>query len=121
MSKKILIIDDEENIALGMKALLEHAGGIEVATANDPEAGLKKAKSWRPDVVLMDIYMPKFDGWEATRRLKAGKGTKDIRVVVTTAVYSKELREKVSDCGADRLITKPCDKGDIQRLLDWLG
>ncbi len=120
MPKKILIIDDEENIALGMKALLEHVGNVEVATARDPEAGLKKAKSWHPDVVLMDIYMPKFDGWEATRRLKADDGTKDIRVVVTTAVFSKELRDKVHDCGADRLITKPCDDRDIKRLLDWL-
>lgn len=121
MPKKILIIDDDENIASGMKALLEHVGDVEVATAQDPEAGLKKAKSWLPDAVLMDIYMPKVDGWEATRRLKADDKTKDIRVVVTTAVYSKELRDKVHDCGADRLITKPCDDRDVKRLLDWLG
>ncbi|MFH2202983.1 MAG: response regulator [Elusimicrobiota bacterium] len=120
MAKKILIIDDEQNIVMALTALIEHTGDVQVASALNPETGVEKAKSWQPDAVLMDIYMPKIDGWEATRRIKTADETKHIPVIIMTAVLSNELIAQVGECGADRLIVKPCDDRDIRRLLDWL-
>ncbi len=115
--KKVLIIDDEPSIVEALTTLMGKMEGVEAAGATDPELGLRKAKSWKPDVVIMDLTMPKLDGWEATRRLKADPATKDIPVVILTAVLTPALQQQVEQSGAARLITKPCDLGDLRRML----
>lgn len=121
MPKKILIIDDEQDLVASLAARFETFHEATVATACDPELGLKKARSWRPDAVLMDVYMPKMDGWEATQRLRDDPETKDIPVVIMTAVLSKVLLEQVRAIGAQRVITKPFEERDIVSLLNWIG
>lgn len=120
MPKKILIVDDEQDLAATLAASFGAFNGTTVATAFDPELGLAKANSWHPDVILMDITMPKMDGWEATKRLKADPETKSIPVVIMTAVLSKKLLEQARKAGAQRVITKPFADRDIARLMEWL-
>jgi CheY-like chemotaxis protein len=110
---KLLIVDDEpENIELLARRLTRR--GFEVISATSAEEGIAKAISESPDVVLMDIRMPAVDGFEATRRLKAGAQTRHIPVIALTAHAMQEDRDQAVAAGADEYETKPVD---LDRLL----
>jgi DNA-binding response OmpR family regulator len=103
---KILVVDDEAYIvhilefSLGME-------GYEVVTAFDGEEAIAKAESEEPDLIVLDIMMPKLDGYETCRRLKTIDKTKDIPVILLSA-KGRSMDQKVGlDAGADEYITKP--------------
>ena len=103
---KILVVDDEIYIvhildfSLGME-------GYEVVTALDGEQALDKARSERPDLVVLDIMMPKLDGYETCKRLKADEATKQIPVILLSA-KGRNVDQKIGfEVGADDYITKP--------------
>lgn len=120
MSKKILIVDDEENIVEMLKLRLESAG-FEVITASDGHEGLERARSERPDLILMDVMMPKMDGYQACRMLKFDDQFKDIPIIMLTARAQESDVKTGKDTGADAYITKPFDQkeliGKINELL----
>ena len=107
MSKgKILVVDDEIYIvhildfSLGME-------GYEVITALDGEQALEKVKTEKPDLIVLDIMMPKLDGYETCKMLKAEAGTKDIPVILLSA-KGRNVDQKIGfEVGADDYITKP--------------
>ena len=103
---KILVVDDEIYIvhildfSLGME-------GYEVVTALDGEQALEKARSEKPDLIVLDIMMPKLDGYETCKRLKADPATKDMPVILLSA-KGRNVDQKVGfEVGADDYITKP--------------
>lgn len=117
---KVLVVDDEEHILMILKDSLEFSG-FKVITAVNGEEALEKVEQDRPDLVVLDIGMPKLDGWEVCRRLKANPATKSLPVIILTAYAQSADQRKGMDLGADRFITKPCDLtylvGEINGLL----
>lgn len=82
--KKILVVDDDENLRTVLVDKLT-ASGFEVVGAVDGEEGLKKALEWHPDAILLDVMMPKMNGWEMLDKLRADAWGKTVRVIMLTA------------------------------------
>ncbi|HYV51078.1 MAG TPA: response regulator [Dongiaceae bacterium] len=103
---RILVVDDEIYIvhildfSLGME-------GYEVVTALDGEEGLQKAIEFKPDLIVLDIMMPKMDGYETCKALKADERTKNIPVILLSAKGRNVDMQTGYDVGADEYITKP--------------
>lgn len=105
---KILVVDDEEHIIMILKDSLEFSG-FQVTTALDGQEALERVANDRPELIVLDIGMPKLDGWEVCRRLKSDDKTKDIPIIILTAYAQTSDQRKGQQLGADRFITKPCD------------
>ena len=111
--KKILIADDEPSIRLTVTRMLDK--DYIVLEATNGEEAVDIAKGQRPDLILMDLMMPKMDGYTACSMIKADQATKGIPVIMLTAV-SHELNKKFAmETGADGYITKPFT---TQELMD---
>jgi CheY-like chemotaxis protein len=102
---KILIVDDEEDVLTMYKARLE-AEGFEVATAINGQKGLEMAFEQAPDVILLDIIMPKFNGLDVLQMLKARDETKDIPVYLLTNLPEEASEEKGMQLGATGYLVK---------------
>jgi CheY-like chemotaxis protein len=105
---KILVVDDEEHIVMILKDSLEFSG-FQVVTAFDGMEALERVEKDKPELVVLDIGMPKLDGWEVCRRLKADPKTKHIPIIILTAYAQTSDQRKGAQLGADRFISKPCD------------
>jgi len=107
MATVLLVEDNETNMKLSL-FLLESADHT-VLTARNAEAGLALAREQHPQLILMDIQLPGMDGLEATARLKADIGTRDIPVIALTALAMKGDEERIRAAGCDGYIAKPLD------------
>ncbi len=105
---KILVVDDEEHIVMILKDSLEFSG-FQVVTAYNGLEALERVEQDKPDLIVLDIGMPKLDGWEVCRRLKADDHTKNIPIIILTAYAQTSDQRKGVQLGADRFVTKPCD------------
>jgi len=103
--KTILIIEDEPTLQKTMSLALEQEG-YEVKNALDGEIGLKLAKEIKPDMILLDLILPKVDGFEALEELKNDDTTKDIPVIVLTNLESTEEIERALVMGATTYLVK---------------
>ena len=116
----ILIVEDNE-LSRDMLSRRLRRRGYEVLTAIDAEVGLDIAVRDRPNLILMDMSLPRIDGWEATRRLKADPQTQAIPVIALTAHAMNGDRESALEAGCDDYDTKPVELprllGKIERLL----
>jgi CheY-like chemotaxis protein len=119
MAKLLLVEDNEMNRDMLSRRLLRR--GYQVAIAVDGAQGLAMAQAEKPDLVLMDMSLPVMDGWEATRRIKAGADTKHLPVIGLTAHAMAGDREKALEAGCDDYDTKPIELerlvGKIEALL----
>jgi len=106
-SKKILIIDDEEDLSFFVKANLELAGEYEVIVVTSGKAGIKAASQYKPDLILLDIMMPKIDGFEVLKKLKSSPTTFSIPVIMLTAKADEESRLRASKLYDEDYIIKP--------------
>ena len=104
---RILIIEDDADIALSIKYAMEREGDFVVCVAADGETGLAEADRERPDLVLLDLNLPRLDGTEVCRLLRRDEATSTLPIIMVTARV--EERDKISglDLGADDYITKP--------------
>lgn len=119
MSAKILYVEDnEDNIYLLARRLTRN--GYEVLVARDGQAGIDMAVAETPDLILMDLNLPVIDGWEATRRLKAMTGVKDIPVIALTSHAMAGDDEKALAAGCDDYDTKPIDFSRLQAKMTAL-
>lgn len=109
MAKKILIIDDEDDIRKLVKMSLEFTGGHHVVVADNGLTGIEMAGNELPDVILLDVMMPKLDGFETYKRLQSNLKTKDIPVIFLTAKAQKAEVASGLQLGAIGYITKPFD------------
>jgi DNA-binding NarL/FixJ family response regulator len=104
---RALVVDDQPLVRAGLRALFEHAPDIEVvAEAGDGQAALEQARATRPDVVLMDVRMPRMDGIEATRRLAADPRTRNAAVLVLTTFDLDEYVFAGIQAGAQGFLLK---------------
>ena len=106
--KKILLVDDAETILLMEKMFLSK-GSYEFLTARDGEEAIELAQSERPDLILLDIVMPRLDGFEACVRLRESPATSGIPIIMVTTRGEGSNVEKGFKSGATDYVTKPID------------
>jgi CheY-like chemotaxis protein len=111
--KRILIADDEPGIRLTLGRLLDR--NYTVLEATNGEEAVEIAKGQKPDLILMDLIMPKVDGYAACAQIKADPATRGIPVVVLTAIGHELNKKFATEMGAQAYITKPFN---IQGLMD---
>ena len=120
-SRKVLLIDDERDVQRLVKMSLEFTAGHEVILAEDGEAGIEMAENEHPDTILLDIVMPKLDGFGVLDILKGNDKTKDIPVIFLTAKARRCEVEQGLRMGAADYIVKPFDamklSEEIERVL----
>jgi two-component system cell cycle response regulator DivK len=120
MPKILLVEDNEMNRDMLSRRLLK--AGFEMVMAVDGEKAIDLARSEAPDLILMDISLPGLDGWEATRRLKAGPETRSIPIIALTAHAMAGDREKSLAAGCNDYDTKPIDfRRLVQKIQGLLG
>jgi len=105
--KRILVIEDDPDIALSLRLKLERDGGFTVETAGDGSAGMRSAIDRPPDLVLLDVNLPGMDGFEVCRNLRKNPATSATPVIMLTARIDESDRISGLDLGADDYITKP--------------
>ena len=112
MSKRILVVDDEPNIVLSLEFLMTQAG-YEVSTAADGESALACIEATPPDVVLLDVNIPKRNGYEVCETIRANPAWEGVRIVMITAKGRDVEREKGLALGADDYIVKPFSTREV--------
>ena len=118
MKKKILIADDEQTVRSLVKRFLSH--NYIVLEANDGAVAVDMARTQKPDLILMDIMMPRVDGYTACHQIKKDEATRTIPVVMLTGV-GHELNKKLSwEVGAEGYITKPFVLQDLVGVISPL-
>jgi DNA-binding response OmpR family regulator len=113
LRKKILIIEDDEDIALSLKYNLEKEGGFAVEIASDGESGLRAAAHRNPDLVILDLNLPGMDGLSVCRSLRRQTGTVSVPIVMLTARVEESDKIVGLELGADDYITKPFSMKEI--------
>lgn len=119
--KKILIIEDEKNIVTSLKMYLEHSG-FEVSVADNGLDGIKKGQELKPDMILLDLVLPRVNGYTVCKSLKENVNTKNIPLVIMSARTLKEDIEKAFASGADNYLEKPFSVMQIGNIIKkYLG
>ncbi len=110
----VLVVDDVPD---GREIVGEYLklGGYRMAGAADGMEAVQKAQDLQPDVILMDVWLPKMDGLEATRRIRGDERTRHIPVIALTAHGLASARDKALKAGCDAVITKPFLPEDLER------
>jgi two-component system, cell cycle response regulator DivK len=116
---KILLVEDNEMNRDMLSRRLQRKG-YAVVIAHDGEQALVLASSEDPDLILMDISLPKMDGWEVTRRLKNNRQTSGIPVIALTAHALSTDRQKAFEIGCDDYDTKPVEFGRLSEKIEHL-
>lgn len=118
---KILIVDDNaQNLEL-LEAYMEELPEVQTMTATNGLDALDRVASDRPDLILLDIMMPKMSGFEVCKQLKADPETRDIPVIMVTALGELSDIERARECGTDEFISKPVNRQELAtRVRDLL-
>lgn len=119
MTRDVLIVDDEPNIVLSLQFLMKKAG-FNVRVARDGEEALAEVARARPDIVLLDVMMPKRDGFDVCQTIRANPDWRDVRIIMLTAKGREIEREKGLALGADDYITKPFSTRDVLAQVERL-
>lgn len=121
MSKKILIVDDEPNIVISLEFLMKKEG-FEVAIATDGDEALAKVAEFNPDLLLLDVMMPKKSGFEVCEALRADPTQVGLLIVMLTAKGRDTEVAKGLAIGADAYVTKPFSTKElVVKVKDMLG
>lgn len=119
---QILVVEDDSDLRKILRAILMREG-YSVLTAGDGEEGLEVVEAHHPDLILLDVMMPKMDGRELCRRLKANVRTSQIPIIMLTAMSETNDRIGGLDLGANDYVTKPYEQREllmrVRNLLDW--
>lgn len=105
---RVLLVEDNKISQAIMAQMLENLG-FEVKCADNGKLGIDTAKRWRPDLILMDIYMPVVDGLEATRTLRRDPATQAIPIFILSAYTDAKTRLACQLAGANKFFNKPLD------------
>jgi len=116
---RILVADDNRDAAESMSMVLRLMGN-EVRTVNDGIKAVEEAEAFRPDMVLLDIGMPRLNGYDAARRIRAERWGKAILVVAMTGWGQDEDKRLASEAGFDQHFTKPVNPADLEQLIAGL-
>jgi DNA-binding response OmpR family regulator len=109
---RVLIADDDP---LGAELLEAYLGGsdYELRTAGDGEQTLQLVASWHPDLILLDVMMPRISGFEVCKRLRADPATRDIAILMVTALDQPSDVDRAVDAGTDDFVSKPINKTEL--------
>ena len=119
--KMVLLVEDNEDNRIVYSTILKHFG-YEVTEALNGEEGIAKARSEKPDLILMDISIPIIDGWEATRRIKANAALCDIPIIALSAHAMTGDEERALQSGCNDYLSKPLDEDLLfAKLTKFLG
>ena len=113
---RILIAEDNPDGVELMEAFLANTE-YEVQSAIDGEATLRKVKDWPPDLILLDVMMPKISGFEVCKRLKANPATRDIAILMVTALDQPHDIDRAVEAGTNDFLTKPINKTELVRRI----
>jgi DNA-binding response OmpR family regulator len=116
---RILIAEDTPQAADLLEAYLEDTG-FELRISRDGEETLRQIAEWRPDLVLLDVMMPRISGFEVCKRLRANPATHDIAVLMITALDKHSDVERAVEAGTDDFLTKPIAKSELLRRVHAL-
>lgn len=116
---RVLIADDNEaNVEL-LEAYLGDSGlEVEIAVAVDGQDTLEKAASFKPDLILLDVMMPKLSGFEVCQKLKGDPATRGIMILMVTALNEHGDMERAVDAGTDDFLSKPVDKVSLVKRVE---
>jgi DNA-binding response OmpR family regulator len=121
MTKKILIADDEQNIVISLEFLLSREG-FQTVVAQDGEEALVRARAERPDLVLLDVMMPKMNGFDVCQALRADPDLAGLRILMLTAKGRETEVSKGLGLGADAYMTKPFSTRElVEKVRALLG
>lgn len=121
MAKKILIADDEPNIVISLEFLMEQSG-FEVKVANNGDDALRLAREFAPDLVLLDVMMPRLSGFDVCQKLRADPDLQKIKIIMLTAKGRDTEVAKGLALGADAYVTKPFATKDLlAKVREMLG
>jgi CheY-like chemotaxis protein len=112
MRKKILLVDDSNTVLL-MERMLLAGCGYDIVTARDGEEGVAKAQSERPDLILLDLVMPKMDGLEAAKRIRAQPTTSAIPIIMVTTRSEASNLEQSYRSGCNDYVNKPINNAEL--------
>ena len=121
MSRKILVVDDDPLIRRLIMTTLEDVAGFELLEADDGRAAVDAAVEASPQIVFLDIDMPRMDGITACARLRAAPETSRATIVMLTAATDDAAERRATEAGADLFLTKPFSPLDLLRLVDRIG
>lgn len=110
--KKILLVDDSSTVLLLHRMMLSHCG-YELLTARDGQEALDKASSEHPDLIFLDVLMPRMDGFQACRALRARSETKDVPIILVTTRGEPHYVRQGFESGCTDYITKPFDGEEL--------
>ena len=119
MAHRVLIADDEQNIVISLEFLLKREG-FEVLVAGDGEAALQMVAEHHPDLVLLDVMMPKRNGYEVCQRMRERPEWRDIKIVMLSAKGRDVEVSKGVSVGADLYVTKPFSNAELVAQINAL-
>ena len=116
IKKNLVIVEDEENIAMAEKLILQDQFNVHVA--KDGEEGLELVRKHKPHAVVLDIMMPKMNGFEVCKKIREDDTIKDTRIVMVTAKDQKQDEDKGMNTGADDYIMKPFEPVELIHVIN---
>ena len=119
--KKILVVDDEPNILKLISFILKN-NGYEVMEASNGSECLEMVREEKPDLIVLDVMMPKIDGFEVAKKIKSNSATRGIPILMLSSKAQFEDKMKGIDSGAMDYVTKPFDKQELlEKVMECLG
>ena len=116
---RVLVVDDEPDLVRILEFGLK-AAGYQVETASDGQEGLKKAREQKPDIILLDLMLPKLDGYKVCRLLKFDERYKHIPIMILSARTQEGDQNLAHEMGANRFLTKPYEFSEILQHIQAL-
>jgi CheY-like chemotaxis protein len=121
MSPGVLVVDDDPFIRKLVATTLEDVSDFELFEACDGVQAVEVAQREQPTIVFLDVDMPRLDGINACRRMRANPATSAATIVILTAAHGDRIESQAEEAGADLFLTKPFSPLDLLRLVDRLG
>lgn len=119
--RKVLIVDDDPFIRKLIATTLEDVAGFELIQASDGQEAVEIAAREQPELVFLDVDMPRLDGIEACARIRSQPATAEATIVMLTATARTDNERNAEEAGADLFLTKPFSPLDLLRLVDQIG
>jgi CheY-like chemotaxis protein len=117
----VLVVDDDPFIRKLVATTLEDVSQFQLYEAADGIQAVEVAERELPTIVFLDVDMPRMDGLDTCRRLRANPATSQATIVILTAAHGDRIEEQAEEAGADLFLTKPFSPLDLLRLVDRLG
>jgi two-component system chemotaxis response regulator CheY len=121
MSRAVLVVDDDQFIRKLVATTLEDVSRFDLHEASDGVEALEVAQGTQPAIVFLDVDMPRMDGIDTCRRMRANPRTSRATIVMLTAAHGDQTERLAEEAGADLFLTKPFSPLDLLRLVDQLG